>query len=721
MRKDNMSNPENETQKKTKKAPGFYRKQISAEKLEKKYLKYIEVPVDKTFVISCYEKREDALHIRTDLNKEEVKRLKELMKAIKKNRKFAVNVLPLGIAAAIIAGLVFFFTVLANPLLQRALEMGLEAVFEARVNADRFRLSLLKFEIGMNSLTIADRDEPMKNLIQFSTMRIKLKPEAVLRGKIFIEEIRADRIRFGTDRTVSGALPGKPPKVKKQREELTIPPLVDIQNFDPIALLNQEYGKLQTPKLYDSALEIYETAVAKWKGEEEAVKARIAEFQARAEPLLKINANDFRTLDANTIAQIRTAVDNVNALAGTVQTAQEDVNRIVSEVQDDIDTARALEQNARNAFAADFNHLRSYFDLRGGAVMEVLEPVIMSLLTDAAQSYLAYGERALEVLDKVKTMQAMLPKSSPKPVKEKKFKGRDVIFPIRQYPRFFMGILATDVLTPSAWQWGFDLRGVSSDPDLSGVPTTLALSLAESGDRRSGSFNGQADFRSNARERFNAELRGGGFPVDVSASLSQVGIGGFSGGTSFRLGAQGNTDGSFSGAGDISLVQAKLTNPSNTFARAADEAIQQVKSVDLGIRYEHVVSGRDHFSLSTNFGEILKAAFERIVAQFRRRAEDELERALRARIEQYIDGKFVSKEDLDTIFRALRGDKSAVDELKGTLDRKKAELENRLRSTVDDVTTQAQQQGQQAVQDVLQGRPPSTPSLPSLPSNPFSR
>jgi len=708
----------------SKKAPGFFKKTLSERELRKRYLNNIEQPDDKAFIQSCYTSDGEILRIREDLSDKEVKRLTALKSAIKQNRKFAVKVLPLTLVAALIAGFVFFFTVLANPLLQKALETGLEAIFEARVNANRFRISFLRFEVAMNSLTIADRDQPMRNLIQLSQIRVKLKPEAVLRGRVYIEEIRADNIRFGTERTVSGALPGRVPRERNLRDALVIPPLVDLGNFDPIALLNQEYDRLQTPRLYTAAWEAYDDAVHKWEGEQQAVMARVAELQARAEPFLGININDFRTLDAATIAQIRTIIEDINAMVTSVQAAQDDVNRLVREVQTDIDTARYLEQSARNAFAADFNLLRSYLDPGSGAIMEVLESVIWSILTDSAEEYIAYGERALEILEKVKELQERLPRSSPRPARERGFQGRNVVFPIRQYPRFFMGTLATDVLTPSAWKWNFDLRGISSDPDISGTPTTLALSLAETGDglRRSGAFSGMADFRSNARERFNAELSGGGFPVDISASLQQVGIGGFSGGAAFRMNLAGNVDRSFSAGGDISLAQARLTNPANTFAQAADEAIRRVSTVDLGIKYEHVVSGRDNFSISTNFGDILRDAMQRIIAQYISRAEAELERVLRARIEQFIDGRFVSREDLDLIFRALRREQGAADELKNTLENKQAELETRIRTAAEAAATQAvdeaRHQGQQAIQDAIQGRPPATPVLPSIPGIP---
>jgi hypothetical protein len=360
--------------------------------------------------------------------------------------------------------------------------------------------------------------------------------------------------------------------------------------------------------------------------------------------------------------------------------------------------------------------------------MGVLEPVIMDLLTESVYVYLAYGERALEILEKLKAMQERLPRTS-RPERVERFRGRDVVFPTRLYPRFFMGVLAADVLTPSNWHWAFDLRGVSSDPDRSGVPTTLALSLTESrtetGDRlsRSAAFNGQADFRSNANERFNAEFTAGGFPVSISggSGLGRVGIGGFSGGASFGLNAVGRAGGGFSGGGNISFVQASLTNPSNTFAQAADEAIRHVGSVELGINYEHVVAGRDRFSVSTNFDDIFMEALRRIVNQYRRQAEEAIERALRAKIEQYIDDRFVSKEDLDALFRLVRGDKDAVDELRNILDRKRNELETRLRSVAEDAARQAtdaaREQAQQAVQDVLQGQRPQAPTLPAAPSS----
>jgi uncharacterized protein (TIGR03545 family) len=414
-----------------KKAPGFYKKALTGNRLESRYITYIEQPADKAFIRSCYEKQENpspadakrggAFRIRGNLDDKDVKRLKALQKAITINRKGTVNVLPLAVTGAAAAAVVVFVIFFMNPLLEKALETGLEAVFEARADAVNFTLDLRRFEIGMDGLTIADRDSPMRNLIQFNRMDVRLKPQAVLRGKIYIEEIRADAIRFGTARTVSGALSEKPPKPKKEREAAAVPPLVDLGNFDALALLNSEFDKLLTPKLYDQAWAAYDTAAARWTAEVDAAQTRIAQLRSQSEPLLAFRVDAVTTVARETVERIQTLIADVTTLVNTVQDTRDDVNRIVSGIDADLAAAVKLKNDAANAFGADFAHLRSYLDLSSGSALDVIEPLIRDVLTDSAEQYLAYGERALEVLEKVKEIQAQLPKSS-KPATEKKAK-----------------------------------------------------------------------------------------------------------------------------------------------------------------------------------------------------------------------------------------------------------------------------------------------------------
>ncbi|GHT90875.1 TIGR03545 family protein [Spirochaetia bacterium] len=694
------------------------KKPIPQKKFEAKYLKHLEHPGDRDFFQSCFENEGNTFLIKKELGKEETKRFKSLLKSIKIHRKGPVKLAPLTAVAVLVVAFAAFFTVFMNPLLERALESGLEAIFEARAEVDNFRLDLLKFRVGVRSITVANRDEPMKNLFQTGRMEFRMKPEAVLRGKIYIEEIRTDSLLFGTDRKTSGTLPARPRKEKPSKPpKEPLPPMVDLQNFDAMALLNQEMDKLATLKAYDTAAAFYNETYAKYNGEVELVKARSEELKTQGQQLVAeaqaLSSIDYR--NPQELLRIKTFVEKVPATIDTVQSTANEAAGLITGIQTDVQSAERLVKAAQSAITDDLNYLKSYLDLGSGNAFAVLEPVIRDILTDTSEQYLDYGLRALEILEKLKASSEAKPKSEPKPPKVKKvaFKGRDVVFPSRSYPKFYLGIFAAD-FTLNNWRYALDLRDVSSNPDMSGVPVSLALSLDETGASlsRKANFRGKADFRTAAAERFAAELSGAGFPVSLGDQLSQAGINGFKGDAGFTLGLSGRTGGDVSGKGDVNINQARLVEPSGTLANAVDIAVQEAGEIRLGLQYEHYTEGKDDFSITTNLGELIKNAFEKIAGVYIAQAEAELERALKEKVASYIDGKFVSKEELDLLLQAAKGDKAALDGLKTTLDGKKNEFEGKIRGVGDQVVDEVKQQAEQAAKDLLQGKTPSLPRLP---------
>jgi uncharacterized protein (TIGR03545 family) len=699
-----MSNEETNIEKPVK-APGAFKKPIKKETFQKKYLKYIEHTGNKSFFMSCFDEQDGAYVIRKSISKDDVKKIKSILKTIKANKKSAIKVVPLLFAGAVVAAIVFFFVVFANPLLESALETGLEAIFEAKSDVYNFRLSILKFEISMRKITIANRDRPMTNLFEMGRTVIKLKPEAVLRGKIYIEAVRADGISFGTPRTVSGALPARPGKVKQPKPKNDAPPIVDLKNFDAMALLNQEYDKLNTPRLYDEAIKAYDETAAKWQGQVENSTKRVAELRTSIQPILNMNVNSVSDVNA-----IRTTIQDITTMVNTVQSATNDVKSMVSDLETDVNTVRRLETNARNALTDDINHLKSYIDLGSGAAFNALEPFIRDVLSDAGDQYLDYGLMALETLEKIKANSAQKPKTE-KPKKQPKvvFRGRDVAFPVVSYPAFYLGVFASDV-TQGSWNGDFDLRNISSDPELTyrqtGKPVSLTVGATEiSGDlRREIRFDGSADFRDNPQERFSAKVTGKGFPVGLGEELSGAGIGGFSGETAFSLFVNGKPDGAFTGGGDVDITQARLLDPRGTIAEAAAAAVSQAGNINLGIQYIHNIGQSDEFKLTTNIADLIARALRNTAEAYARKAIDDIEKALRARIDEYIGDRMASKEQVDLLLRSARGDSAAIDSLKSGLDAKKAEYEQKLRGA-------AEGAAQQAIQNAL----PSLPSLPGFP------
>jgi len=711
----------NETGKKqnTVKAPGSFKKPIKKNKFDKKFAKYIEHPQDKQFLYSCFELKDDDYIVRGDLTKDDVKKLKGLLKVVKENKKSPVKLVPIIFAASITAAVILFFAIFANPLLERAMELGFEAAFEAKSDVDNLRLSLVPLRIAIGGITVANRDKPMTNLFQLGKTEINIKTNAILRGKVYISKIEASTIRFGTERTVSGALPGKPPKEKKEKvekEKSDEPPLVDLKNFDATALLNQEFDKLNTPKLYDETIAFYDETSGKYKAQVESSTAKVKELQTTTGPLLKLNVNEIK--DPETI---RSTIQNINTAVNSVQASTTEVTAVVNGLESDINKARRMESDARNALTSDINHLKSYIDPNSGAAFAAVEPFIRDALSGAANQYLDYGIMALKVLDELKAQSAnkkpdKKKEKEEKPKKEPKvvFKGRDVIFPTVTYPAFYLGQLKSD-FTIDTWNWAFDLQNVSSDPDLTyRLEQKPAITLyfgakEETGDMRNVTFDGKADIRTVSQERFNALVAGKGFPVSLGEQLSGLGVGGLKGTSDFTVKMTGQPDGGFTGGGDIKINQAALVNPSGTIAEAIDVAIRQAGNINLGLQYVHKLNQNDEFKITSNIADLFAKALRSIAEAYVKKAMDDIEKALRQKIDQYIDGRFASKEEVDMLLKTVRGDKSAVDQMKNGLNAKKDEFEKKLKDLAKDTATQA-------VKDNIPGgaKLPSTPKIPGM-------
>jgi len=689
-----------------KKAPGMLRKPIKERRFNK-LIKLLEQPEDREYLKSCFlyeagdEGKKNGLYIiKEKINEDDIDRLKTLVKAIKENKKGPVNVLPIVVLAILIGGGVFFFSVMLDPILSNLLTHGLQEAFEAKVDVRGFHLGLLRFQIRIGSLTVANRDEPMKNLFESQRLEIRLWPQAVLRGKIYIEEIGAYGLQFGTDRKTSGALPQYAARIAAKKNKPPSPPLVDLSNFDAKGLLDREWDKLATPKAYDMAINAYTETKAKWENQYKAANTAVKDIQDKGKPLLATNIGNFKTPE-----DITKFVTDINTFIKSADTAQNEVRSIVDGVQKDINTALELERTARTAIQDDFNHLKGYLDLSSGNALEALEPSIYEILSDEAESYIMYGKRALEVMENIKALQAMVPKSEPKPEKIT-FKGRDVLFPTPSYPVFYLKKMASDI-TLTGWKSSFELLRVSSSPV---EPTLLNLDFTEQGSfGRTAGFKGSADFSKNAQTYFSALISGDNFPLSLKGQLKQVGIGGFAGSTGFGVNFSGGRNGSMAVGGDIRIKNPRLSDPEGTIAEAIAEAVADFAMIQLGIQYERFTDGKTKFALTSNLMDLLKSALQKTMQKYLRQAQDAIEKALRDRISQYLDGKWVSKEEVDQIFAAIKGDRAAIDSLKSNLEAKKNEAEQKLRGKVDEAVDKAKDQAKQQGQETLKNVTPSIP------------
>jgi hypothetical protein len=490
-----------------------------------------------------------------------------------------------------------------------------------------------------------------------------------------------------------------------------MPPLVDIANFDAMALVLREADSLSSKKLYDEAETLYNSSLETWKTRVDDSKNTIAGLRNSAKPFIEFNVSSIDVRNPAAIQNVLALIEDGKTAVGAINAAKEQAEAITDGLRDDIKNVDTLRKNAADAVRADIDRLKSYIDFSSGSYNGIILPVLRQILTDAAWQYIGYGKRALEVLEKVKEVKAMV-QSRQKAEKKERFNGRDVIFPSRQYPAFYIGILASD-FTIQGWRSAFDLRNVSSDPEITGKPALLKLSVEEAGEtgeteggKRFVSFDGSADFRDSVDELFKAELAGGGFPFSLGSGLKAAGIGGFGGRAGMRLAVSGLGDGSVFTSGTVNVTDPALSEPQGTVAKAIAQAVSETDAIEVGFDYKRLVSG-DTFSADTNIDSLVMAALKKMAAEYAGKAVAELEKAVRS----YIGTEYLSDDDLNKLYAVATGDRDAIDSLRTTVTdkltemekRAKGEAEERINAAADQAKRQAEEQAQNAARNALQG------------------
>ena len=114
-------------------------------------------------------------------------------------------------AVLLLAAFTYFFF---DPLLKRGLIAGGEAAAGAKVEIGSVTSKWLNGTLEIERIAIADRDAPMKNLVEFSRLAFTLDLPAAVRGKGVVREAALEGLRLGGARKTSGALRNPPPPSK---------------------------------------------------------------------------------------------------------------------------------------------------------------------------------------------------------------------------------------------------------------------------------------------------------------------------------------------------------------------------------------------------------------------------------------------------------------------------------------------------------------------------
>ena len=578
-----------------------------------------------------------------------------------KANKGYVKAGPLLGLALLIAGLTVFGVFFMNPLLESAVEAGLEAAFQGQAEVEGLRFRPFRMRLSIGSVSVADAASPMTDLFRTGRLELRLSPSAVLRGKVYIEEAFAASIELGAPRSTSGALPGAAkPEPKAERPLPEIPALVDWEAFDAEALLEREKAKLAAPAAYEAAGKAYSRAVEEWKGRRESSAAAAEKARASSKAALAIDVKSIRTA-----AEAAQALAVVKAAAGDLQSVGTEAKAVAEGIRKDSAALDRLAKEAADAADRDAAYLKSLVSPGSGAARAVLEPALRSLLTDKGETWLYYGGRFLEAAARLKGSGA----GDGKAGAGRAFRGRDVVFSGAAFPRFRLGFLASSFKVDES-AWYMELRELSTEPDLVPGPSSLKIEVRGSLVRA----DARADLRDAAGGSWEAALSAAHLPLDLGDALAGAGLAGFSG-TLEGAAELGGVKEGFSASLKAEIRNPAVARPSGTLGKEAAEALRNAGSVNLQAEYRAVPGGKDSFVLRTDLDRIIAAAVDAAGKRYAAQASRQLDAALRRYIGGELEGELAPKKNFDALVKGAEGDAASTASLEKSLDGKRAEIE----------------------------------------------
>jgi uncharacterized protein (TIGR03545 family) len=557
-------------------------------------------------------------------------------------------------AFLILWALVFCFF---DPILKSALIAGGQAAAGAKVEIGSVRSKWLKGTLDINHIAIADREAPMKNVVEFSRLAFQLDVSAALRGKGVVREAALEGLRVGTERTTSGALRRNvpPSKLAAAVEKQIAPAKTAALNVESRAVGEVDATKLQSLKKLDEAKAKSKEIEDRWKGKSDETKAIEKEARDIADSLKTIGGNDvLKKAQAAGQAQQR-----IKALIARVDAQK-------AQAQKDIAEAQGLVKEADDLRNKDLNGLMSAAGLPSLDSQDLAKRLLGAQTASRLKTALKWMRLARE--------HASARKAATPPPPALRRAGVSIEFPrAHTYPQYLLENAKITGTLDGVMGGALDLKGVlngvTSNPKLYGKPATLVLA-GKSASGPAVSLDGRLDQEKD--------------PVGVSLDFT---------GQGFSLAGTSLGDGEIGGA--LTAGSAKLKG---RLASAGDEWTGDVLVEATGVKLEPKValSGpagalvSDALKSLTGFNVRVKISGKEddLKLGFSSNAGDVIAAAMRKAVSGQMDAQ---KKVLEGKLAALYGDKgkdarASVDgltaKLLGPLDAQKGALNKQLQDSV---------------------------------------
>ncbi len=673
------------------KIPSLFKKPLKEKVFEKKILKKIYIKSDLEFVKSLFSKNEVGLYeIKKELTKEEAERLKKIQDAINKNKGIIDPVKPT-LVATLIGAIVIFNILFKDWLVKRAIEKGLEAVFNAKVEAKGVRLSFIKAGIRLKSLTVGSEKEAFKNLFELGKTEISFLTPELFRGKLVIKNIECSDIKWNTDRKTDGRLKkqikeSKSNEEKKEKQKEEKKTFFDFSKIDASKIVNEQLSNLKSITFYSNLNIEIEESKAKWETNLSQSKKDIDEVSKKINEIKEINVNNIKT-----IPEAEAALKKITETYPVINELKTKTEKLTKDFNTDAVNIDKKIKEATTTIDEDISYLKSFLKLPEGGAKGIVSIIATKYLSQKFGKLYYYAMKGI-------TISQQLKKDDKKDKKEKKTikreirrSGYNVPFPTTVYPKFLLESMVTSVkadVSYSGW-----LSNVSSDQDLWGRPATFFFDRNENDKQII--VNGFVDTRTKEEKSLGLSFEMNNYPFSINEGLEVVKVKSIMGLYKLQNILEIMRDNSVIGKIFLKLMNLSVELEGNdVISKAFLEAIKSTPTVNMEVSYTISSSMDMNFNVKSNLDDILSKALGKIIDGYIKEADSELRKELMEKLEPELKK---NKEDLKN-----------VDKLKEELDKKKKEIDSQIEKIKKDAEDKVKKEAESKIKE-------KTKDLPKIP------
>ena len=660
------------------KPPKLFRKPIPEKKFNKKILKRIHIKQEKDFLLSLMEQNSSGAYVlKGELDKKNAKRLGALAKSIKKNKGIVT-----GWKAAIlllIAGAVLVFNLLfKDRLVEKAIETGLESVFQAPADLEDTRLKIFSGSLSFASLAVADKDRLDTNLFELAATELKINIWELLKKRVVIERIMARGIALGTPRSGDSGVEQDSEESKDTRETGGGSLIADA---DPQAIFDAQMSRLESPAYIDSVNEAYGRAVEKWPGKVDQLNSDLAAGRKGAEKIAAINIPSINRAD-EAAAALKVISDNSPA----VETAVESAGAVSADFNRDRRELQELQAGIREAVSRDYALLAEAVGNPGGTLKGIASQAAENILRAKIGDYYDKAQKLLGAAGRLK-------KSDKEgPVKKSVLtrKGEVVNFPVQGYPRFLIQEFRVSYGSEGVEPYMILLaEDINSEPDTWGKPVEFTWDSLQEG--IGVKAEGLADMRSAAETLFSVSVDLSGAAFNGGSALSGLGVENLAGDAGGSMDFHVEKDGTGHGEGRVVLgaFETEFSGSEDPLSEAVREILEETDTAVFKISFDAEGNEITSFRVSSDMDALLAEK----AGEYLKDRADELKQDLQNALEAELSSRLKENKRLNQLFDEYGGDVGAglkaSGDLESSVDSKKQDLEKRTAEVSGDLKQQA--------------------------------